>query len=126
MTETKQQRKAREKKERLDQQEEEYISPLVEDLNYVTRPIGEGVEFYHDKKNERMLLDIDIGTRRNITISGKSIKIATATHMIKGQMKMTLNIFDKDMDDGELDDLVVFLKNKKRRDALDKERKAME
>jgi hypothetical protein len=130
MTETKNQRKARLKQEReakaLVDSENEYISPIVEELGYQTRPIGEGVEFYLDEDNDRLLLDIDVGTRRNITQSGKSIKIATATHMIKGLMKLSLNIFDKDMNDSELDDLVIFLKNKKRRDELDKQRKAME
>jgi hypothetical protein len=128
MTETKNQRKAREKQERSANkpQVEEYISPIVDELGHQTRPIGEGVEFYLDEDNERLLLDIDIGTRRNITQSGKSIKIATATHMIKGLMKLSLNIFDKDMNDAELDNLVVFLKNKKRRDELEKQRKAME
>ena len=130
MTETKNQRKTRLKQEReakaLVDKENEYISPIIEELGFQTRPIGEGVEFYLDEDNERLLLDIDIGTRRNITQSGKSIKIATATHMIKGLMKLSLNIFDKDMNDQELDDLVIFLKNKKRRDELEKQRKSME
>lgn len=104
---------------------EEYVSPLVDELNYKTQPIGEGVEFYLDDDNNRLLLDIDIGTRRNITQSGKSIKIATATHMIKGLMKLSLNIFDKDMNDQEMDDLEIFMKNKKRREELDKQLKAM-
>ena len=127
--------KERKKRQRLEQEAknkanqsttEKYTSPLVDELNLTTRPIGEGVEYYLDEGNARLLLDIDLGTRRNITQSGKSIKIATATHMIKGLMKLSLNIFDKDMNDSEMDDLEVFMKNKKRREALDKQLKSME
>lgn len=103
-----------------------YVSPLKDELNLSLQSVGEGVEIHHDKKNGRILLDIDVRTRRNITSSGKSIKIATATHMIKGQMKLSLNVFDKEMNDKELNDLDGFLDRKAKRQLLDNKRKAME
>lgn len=108
------------------QKPKEYISPLKDELNFDLEKIGQGVHVYHDEKNERLLVDIDIGTRRNITISGKSIKIATATHMIKGLMKLTLNVFDAEMNDDELDELEIFFKNKAKRESIKKKQEALQ
>lgn len=104
----------------------EYISPLKDELKLDLEKIGQGVHVYHDEKNKRLLVDIDIGTRRNITISGKSIKIATATHMIHGLMKLTLNVFDSEMTDDELDDLEIFFKNKAKRESIKKKQEALQ
>lgn len=104
----------------------DYVSPLSDELQLTLQNIGEGVQLYHDQDNGRLLLDIDLRTRRGITSSGKSIKIATATHMIQGKKKMSLNIFDKDMSDKEIDQLDKFLDRKAKRQAAERKRKDLE
>ncbi len=110
-------------------QNKKYVSPIKKKeggLNLPTILVGEGVEIHHDRKNQRLLIDIDVGTRRGYTSKGKSIKIATATHMIEGAKKLSLNVFDKDMVDDELDGLEKFLDNKEKRALLDKRARNLE
>lgn len=107
------------------QNKNKYTSPLDDELNLSPKIIGEGVLAHYDKQNGRLLMDIDVRTRRGITSSGKSIKIATATYMIQDKKKISLNVFDKEMNDKELDMLDAFLTRKAKRSELDAKLKAM-
>ena len=81
-----------------------YVSPLKDELKLAIQKVGEGVILHYDEDNKRLLLDIDTDTRRGISSSLKTVKIATATFQIPEteKMKLTLNIYDKEFNKEEL------------------------
>jgi hypothetical protein len=103
-----------------------YTSPLEDELGLPVQPIGQGVFLHHDKENGRVLLDIDVETRRGLSISRKNIKIATGSYNVTDTQKLSINTYDKEMSDEELDVLAVTLKRDKKKKELEKERKALE
>ena len=94
--------------------DKEYVSPLGDELNFPLIDVGEGVQIYHDRKNGRILADIDIDTRRGLSSKGKTVKIATATYPIEGKKKLSLNVYDKGLTDEELDEQSDFIDRKLR------------
>ena len=120
------QKKKNAEKARLEAEANKYVSPLTDELNLATMKIGEGVEIYHDTENGRLLLDIDIETRRGLSSSGKTIKIATANHQVGDKMKLSLNVYDKDMTMKELDQLGLFIEKASKAKDLKAKLKALD
>jgi len=104
----------------------EYVSPLENELDLQVQRIGEGVLLHHDRDTGRVLLDIDVMSRRGLSSSRKNIKIATGSYGVSDTKKLTINSYDKDMSDEELDLLSETLKRDKRKKELAKEREALE
>lgn len=78
--------------------EEDYVSPLKEELNMDTDKFGTGIIVAYDKKNKRALLDIPMDKRLKISQSGNSMLIANGRHdfdNLKGKIQMNINIWDK-------------------------------
>ena len=126
MTETNNQRKAREKKERESKENQPYVSPLIDELDLQAQYVGEGVLLYHNRDTGHVLVDIDVETRRGLSSTGKNIKIATASYGVDNKKKLTINSYDKDMSDEELDIRAEFIKREKKRKQQEKELKALE
>lgn len=104
----------------------EYVSPLIDELGLQAQHVGEGVILFHDRDSGRVLVDIDVETRRGLSSTGKNIKIATASYGVSSKKKLTINSYDKDFSDEEMDTRAVFLKKEKRRKEQEKELKALE
>ncbi len=76
---------------------EKYVSPLIEELNLDTDQFGTGIIVAHDKKNKRVLLDVDISERLKISTSGLSMLLANGKYnfdKIKGDVQMNVNVWD--------------------------------
>lgn len=127
MAETNKQRKARLKREKeqaskpiVTEEEEyeeeeldetnDYVSPL-EDMFSNVQNVGTGVKLVHDMPNDHILLDIDYGTRRGISSTGTTVKIANASYSLTEKMKLNMNIWDKEFNAEELVLLEEKLKN---------------
>ncbi len=126
MGKTQAEKNADKKRREAEAEANKYVSPLTDELNLTTMKIGEGVEVYHDTENGRLLIDIDILTRRGLSSSGKTIKIATANHPIGEKMKLSLNVYDKDMNMDELDKLSDFIVKKAKEKDLKEKLKALD
>lgn len=118
-----------EEEEDYEEEEEEetnnYESPLHDTFDNV-QVINENVQLVHDRSNDRILLDIDYSNRQGISSTGKTIKIANASYQIEDKMKMSLNIYDKNMTRSELKDLGKFVENKKEQKRLQDINKALD
>ena len=66
---------------------------------------GEGVEIALDKKENKLVVIVDVGTRRGATSQLKSIKLATLTHKWDNTKTLSLNAYDKKFNNDELDEL---------------------
>lgn len=78
-----------------------YVSPLAEKFSNVQN-LGKGVLLVHDLPNDRVLLDVNYGTRRGVSSTTKTVNIANATFPIEDGMKLSLNVYDKNFTDEEL------------------------
>lgn len=121
-------RQAKEKadRQRNQNQKDEYVSPLKDELDLPVQQIGEGIVMYHNRETERVLFDVNIGTRRGLSSSGKNVKLATGSYSFGNKGKINLNAYDGEKSDEELDDLAIFLKKKAKDQALTKEIKRLE
>jgi hypothetical protein len=77
-------------------QKKDYASPLNDELGLPTQHIGEGVIIHDDKKNQRMLVDIDYGTRRKVSSTAKSMLLSTATFKPTSTIKLSINCMDSE------------------------------
>lgn len=95
---------------------EEYISPLGEELNLDTDKFGTNIVVAYDKKNKRILMDIPIGDRMKISSSGKSMLLANGKYDLvqaKGGIQMNVNVWDDQFTKDELPKVKEFLEVKK-------------
>ena len=77
--------------------EDEYVSPLKEELNLTTDTFGTGIIIALNKKDKRVLLDVPIGERLKISSSGNSMLLANGKYnfdQLKGGVQMNLNVWD--------------------------------
>lgn len=94
---------------------EEYTSPLSDELDHKTDTFGTNIIVAYDKKNKRLLLDVPMGERLKISSSGKSMLLANGKYDLdqeKGGIQMNINVWDNQFTKAELPKVKEFLEVK--------------
>lgn len=105
-----------------------YISPLKDELKQDLILFGDGVLGYFNEKAGRLILDIDFNTRRGLSGTAGTIKIAGVNKLKMpntNKKMLSLNLYDGEMNkkeleaqDIKLDLLIAEKKNKKKKKIL--------